>query len=274
MRKLILIIPLFLGMISCSFPFLAGTAPAEPVTIPSETPELPTATIEPPATLTPTATQTEEPPAPVALFSEKQVADTNPNPNYVIEVSYPYLEGVPRAAVFNDGIEAFINQEVDQFRANVDQLEGEWRQVESFLYIDYEVTFQSNELFSTFFNVSFLVAGAAHPGSYVHSLNYDVAMGRFIELPVLFVPNSNFLEIISAYCLDDLTQQGIDPWPEGLEPILTNFETWNIYPDSLAISFPPYQVAPGAAGSQRVSIPLAHLQDVIRPDGLLAPLLP
>lgn len=272
--KHLLLIFAFLASLSCSLPILITPTVSAPL-MPTVTSLPPTGTIEPMLTVTAVESiaPTGESQQPGLSLTKMQIQKDNDDPRYVIEANYPSLEGVPRSAVFNQKVEAFINEQVDQFPSDVAQLEGEWRQVESFLRIDYEVTFQSNQIISVLYTVSYLVAGAAHPGSDVHSMNYDVAMGRFVELPMLFVPDSNYLEIISRYCEDDLNQRGVLSWAEGLEPISANFETWNVRAESLLITFPPYQVAPGAAGILQVSVPLSELQPVIQPEGLLAALV-
>jgi hypothetical protein len=273
MRKLLILIPIFLGVLSCSLPIFAAPA-ASPGPGTGETPFLPSSTPETYPTSTVTATsqggssQDLQP-----VFTEKQIAEEHRDPWVTVDVVYPYLEGVPRNTIFNQGVEDFINQQLGQFRSDADQLEGEWRQVESHLGIAYEVTYQSDSLSSILFTMSYYVAGAAHPGADVHSMNYDIIAGRFIELPSLFLPGSGYLEYLSAISMERLTEQGLEPWQEGVDPQPQNFKNWNIEPNGLRITFPPYQIAPGAAGTRQVIIPYNDLQEVIRPDGLLASFL-
>jgi hypothetical protein len=273
MRKIFILIPVFLGVISCSLPIFAAPS-ATPLSSPSESPVLPSPTPE--TQLAPTVTATTQGVSSQEfqpVITDKQIAEEQKDPWVTIDVVYPYLDEVPRNTIFNQGVEDFINQQVGQFRSNADQLEGEWRQVESRLIITYEATYQTNSLYSILFSISFYVAGAAHPGSDVHSMNYDITLGRFIDLPSLFLTGSDYLEYFSEISRESLIEQGLEPWQEGVDPQPANFKNWNIESDGLRITFPPYQVAPGAAGTQQVKIPYAQLQEVIRPDGLLASFL-
>jgi len=58
----------------------------------------------------------------------------------------------------------------------------------------------------------------------------------------------------------------------GTAPKAENFAVWNLNEHDFMITFPTYQVAPGAAGTPTVVIPYATLRPVIRPSGPLAKL--
>lgn len=277
-KKVYLLLPVMFVLLACALPWLqTDELPSTDVPI-IEPSLLDTATPTqdaPGATVTPTEL-VEEPAVPQAepILTEKVIQKENLDPHYVLEVYYPHLEGVPRAVIFNQQIEGYIHQNIDSFTFDLEQLEGDWRKVESFYSVQYEITHQSPEWVSVLFTSSFYVAGAAHPGQEVHSENYDVALGRFFELPDLFIPGSNYLEVISSYCIEDLNNQGIDIWVEGASPEPKNFGTWNVKDEGLLISFPPYQVAPGAAGLLSVTVPFDNLQEVALPGGLLSAWLP
>jgi len=91
----------------------------------------------------------------------------------------------------------------------------------------------------------------------------------------LFQPNSGYLKIISAYCVTALTKQLGDDvdanWlKEGAAPKAENYDSWNITPDGLQITFDAYQVAAYALGPQEIIVPYSALKAVIKPDGALA----
>ena len=46
---------------------------------------------------------------------------------------------------------------------------------------------------------------------------------------------------------------------DGTEPLVENFSSLTLTPEGICINFQPYQVAPWAAGPQRVDMPLAEL---------------
>ncbi len=274
-KKAYLLLPIMFVLLACALPWLqTDELPATDLP-PNETPlsDPETTTIEVPV-LTVTPTELAEAPIPAPILTEKVVQEENPDPYYVLEVYYPNLEGVPRAVIFNQQIEGYIHQNIDAFSSDLEQLEGDWRKVESFYSVQYEVTFQSSEWVSILFTTSFYVAGAAHPGQDVHSENYDIALGKFFELSELFIPGSNYLEVISDYCIEDLNNQGVFIWEEGASPEPENFRTWNVKDEGILISFPPYQVAPGAAGLLSVMVPFEHLQEIALPGGMLSAWLP
>ena len=109
MRKLLILIPIFLGVLSCSLPIFAAPA-ASPGPGTGETPFLPSSTPETYPTSTVTATsqggssQDLQP-----VFTEKQIAEEHRDPWVTVDFVYPYLEGVPRNTIFNQGVEDFIN---------------------------------------------------------------------------------------------------------------------------------------------------------------------
>ena len=277
MRKSIVIFIIFLFVtLACSLPVFTPKTPIPVIGTPSLLPE----SEQEPAiipSVTPTEIEVVEPPEFEFSLAEKQVSEEIPSPKYLITIQYPYLEDAPRATVFNQGVEDFINAEISSFKAVVDENEV-WRlenmpEASSDLRITYELTYQEHEMISILFSVSFYSAGAAHPGFYVRSFSYDVARGQFLSLPELFQPGTLFLEIISTYCINELNNTGMLSWEDGAQPILTNYQNWNLQPDGILISFDPYQVAPGAAGLLQVIVPYETLQEVISPDGLLAPML-
>ena len=135
------------------------------------------------------------------------------------------------------------------------------------------ITFATDQLISVLFSVDGYVMGAAHPFHYAHSLNYDTNAVRMLELEDLFLPGTDYLDVLSRYGLDDLERQGVLEWEEGALPLPENFQRWNLTTRGLLISFDEYTVAPYAAGPQSVVIPYEVLRDVADPDGPLAQFL-
>ena len=142
----------------------------------------------------------------------------------------------------------------------------------SSLDVKYTLISQIDELWSFKFDFSFYSDGAAHPGLNSTTLNYDLAQGRELALSDLFLPNSNYLETISNYCITELRKQPFADvfTTEGALPTLDNYRNWNITPKGLMITFDAYQVAPGAAGPQTVIVPYDQLKNLIAPEGPLS----
>jgi hypothetical protein len=237
----------------------------------------PTPTAVPPTPLPlPTATS-------VPLISQQVTLvnvpfrETNPGgnfPSYTITSQTPQLTGSddPRIQAFNERLNELVTKEVDSHRQNFQQLPLTPLSTGSFLDVTYTLVSQVGDLWSFKFDLSFYADTAAHPGSYSVTVNYDLDHGRELALGELFLPNSNYLELISKYCTAQLTQQPYADsfFLEGAKPTPENYRSWNVAPDGLLITFDVYQVAPYASGPYTIVVPLRELQAIINPEGPLA----
>ena len=174
-------------------------------------------------------------------------------------------------ATFNRSVDGFTTYALDEFRQ---WIVGGLNEPGSTIWMTHTVNYATDDLVSVLFYVDGYVMGAAHPFHYSHSLNYELGETRMLELADLFRPGSNYLEVMSRYCLDDLQRQGVLEWEEGALPQAENFQRWNIMPEGLLISFDEYTVAPYAAGPHEVLIPYTVLEPVTAPEGPLARFLP
>ena len=208
-------------------------------------------------------------------------SETNPGDNfpaYTITAQTPQLTGSddPRVAAFNQRLNDLIVKELDMWRQSFQQLPVTQYSNGSSLDVKYTLVSQTGELWSFKFDFSFYSDGAAHPGSFSITMNYDLGQGRELALGDLFLLNSNYLEMIANYCTAELSKQPFaDPvFMEGAKPTVENYRNWNIAPEGLRITFDTYQVAPGAAGPQTVTVPYAELKSVVDLQGPLASLVP
>ena len=197
-------------------------------------------------------------------------------PSYIITSQTPHLTGSedPRLQTFNQHLDELVTREVDSHRQNFQQLPITPLSNGSFLDVTYTLISQAGDLWSFKFDFSFYADTAAHPGSYSLTVNYDLAEGRELTLGDLFLPSSNYLELISNYCTAQLSKQpyGDSFFLDGAKPTPENYRSWNISPDGLLVTFDVYQVAPYASGPQSILVPLRELQRVIDPQGPLAKL--
>jgi hypothetical protein len=185
----------------------------------------------------------------------------------------PLLVGPDEAVTdgFNRAVDGFATYALDEFQQ---WISSGLNEPGSTIWMTHTVTFGTDDLISVLFYVDGYVMGAAHPFHYSHSMNYDPAAVRMLELGDLFRPGTAYLAVLSQYSLDDLDRQGVLEWEEGALPQVENFQRWNITPRGLLISFDEYMIAPYAAGPQEVVIPYGVLAPVADPEGPLAPFLP
>ena len=218
----------------------------------------------------------------------KQIKEENKKRQYMLAAEYPQIEGSGNDTVvkFNKEVSSFINSEINEWKATAGRdPDGEDDSLgagDDDLSIRYDVMLATDDLASVVFYVSVYNHGAAHPSSYSKVINYDLKNNKSLKLADLFQANSNYLETISSYAINDLKRQskkGGDDGPmlddrsieEGASAQEDNYRSWNITPKGLLITFDVYQVGPYAAGPQTVVIPYAALKDIIKPDGALAP---
>jgi len=236
----------------------------------------PPATPSPMAAIVPTST-----PVPlsqqVTLISSP-FSETNQTPPYTITGQTPQLAGSddPRAQTFNRRLNEIIQGEVDLHRQGFLQNPvPPITEIGSSLDVTYILVSQFNNVWSLKLVFSFYSDGAAHPGHYSMTVNYDLGQGRELALGDLFLPNSNYLEAISQYCITELSKQPFfeGPFRDGAAPTPENYRNWNIAPDGLMITFDEYQVAPYAAGPQTVIVPYGEIRQIIDEQGPLSSLL-
>jgi hypothetical protein len=137
--------------------------------------------------------------------------------------------------------------------------------------VSYTVTAANKDFISILFYF-YENSGGAHPNTHTASFNYDLTRGEALKLADLFAPRANYLKTISDYCIKELKKlKTVESADEGASAKLENFDSWNIAPAGLRITFDRYTVAAYAAGDHEVVVPYSALKPIIRPDGLLAP---
>jgi hypothetical protein len=198
--------------------------------------------------------------------------EANQTPPFTLTAQTPQLTGSddPRVLAFNQRADELVMKQVDAFRQSFLQTTAPTVNNGSTLDVTYTLISQIGDLWSFKFDVAFYADGAAHPGLNSMTLNYDLAQGKELVLADLFLQNSDYLDVISKYCVVQLSKQPFfNSLASGAEPTAENYRNWNITPDGLLITFAEYQVAPYAAGPQKVIMPYSALQAIIDPQGPL-----
>ncbi|HXF86296.1 MAG TPA: DUF3298 domain-containing protein [Anaerolineales bacterium] len=232
----------------------------------------PSPTIAPP--LTPPA-QTQVPLSAQVTLSFVSFKEESQSPTYSINAQIPKLIGSEDARVraLNKQVNDLIQQEIEYFRENIIRhMPLTPLSNGSFFEAQYTLVFQSGDLWSFKFNFTGYADGAAHPYHYSTTLNYDLEQGGKLSFDQLFLPDANYLEVISSYCIAELSKRDIGfyaGFEQGAEPIAENYRNWNISNEGLMITFDEYQVAPYAAGPQIVIVPYPVLAKVVDPQGPL-----
>ncbi len=207
----------------------------------------------------------------------KQQKEENKKLKFSTEVAYPQLTGNDaRVAEFNKTINEMVENSLKAFKVDnrefmQDAAAGE--RGELAMDISYSVVHADKNLLSILFS-NYSYTGGAHGNAGSVAYNYDLNRGVMLKLADLFQPNSNYLKAISDYCIAKIKKSdvGDDEWIRtGAGPKAENYESWNITPEGLQITFDAYQVAAYAAGPQEVLIPYSALKSIIKLEGALAP---
>jgi hypothetical protein len=232
----------------------------------------------------PTAASVVEQPAPAGSISESvtlssiQSNEESQTPAYKITAQIPFLEGStdPRVQAFNVELKSIAQKEMDAFKSNLADLAATPSSTDSSLDVRYELVSQKGNFWSLKYEIFGYTKGAAHPYHYTITVNHDLENGRDVTLDAVFLPDSNYLQIISDYCKAELKTRDIsfEGFEQGADPTPGNYHNWNLSEEGLVITFDEYQVAAYAAGAQAVVIPFGELGQLINDQGPIALYLP
>jgi hypothetical protein len=205
-----------------------------------------------------------------------------PDPRLSVTIAKPVLSGPtdPRIGHFNDAADYLVTQMIDNFKNELKQIGTPSPEMPtdlpgSAMDINYEILAATERVIGVQFHVYYYVTGAAHPNSFTVPINYDLKTDKILTLADLFKPKADYLTVLSNYAVQELQKTPeIFMFPEGAAAKDENYRSWNITPAGLLITFDPYQVAPYAAGPQRVLVPYATLKPILDPAGPLASFAP
>jgi Protein of unknown function (DUF3298) len=278
---------LLASMLGCgSSPTLQPTTGSLPVPPTEEVTEAPPA----PAT----AVLTEPPPnppidastptfTPIPVYSVLNLVsnlteESGKSPDYTIKAQTPFYQGSEdqRVTNFNNEMTLLTQEEIARFRDNLMQVQPMPGSPGSFYDQTYKILSPPGDLVSMKYQIMIYIQGAAHPGTHMRTVTYDLDAGSDVRMEQLFLPGSNYLERVANYCIGQLGSRniGFESFSKGAQPLRENYGNWNITTDGLLITFDEYQVAAYAAGPQEVNVPYTELQSIIDPRGPLAGFLP
>ena len=263
-------------LLSCSLPTWLASEISEVIT-----PYLPTAaeTNRPPMSGTsqpapsetsqPIPTQTDEPLSVQVI--DRIYFEESDDPRYQIDGTWPNLEGPETAVIgFNSEIDRLTREVRDDFLMTVNELvesEGSGVAPLSTLSYDYDLTDANQNIFSIYLLFDQYIAMSAHPFSFSHTFNYDAQVGEFIQLADLFMPGTDYIDVLEGVIDTVLVDRNFGYEVGTAGEVMAERENWIILPDGLRINFDVYEVAPYAAGPQYVLIPWEDLLGILNPEG-------
>lgn len=179
-----------------------------------------------------------------------------------IAISYPSL-GVEK---IDQEIKAFIDEQVKSFK-EIEYVSYGDMEIQYSLDVGYFSSRLGQNIISFKFNKEYFTGGA-HPGHDVICFTYDAEKGERMNLAGFFVENSDFLKRISDYSVNLLMEEPFadEEWVKaGAGENPDNFQKFIVTENAFIFYFPPYQVAPYAAGETQVIIPFSELEDILSP---------
>lgn len=235
---------------------VASTAPSDPAPVSTPAP------IPAPATTT-----APVPPAPEVLPMPKSpaipvdVAINRVKPTLKIDVHYPVIGN----AVIDADIKDWATQLADNFETEFVE-EGSENRVPYELSTTYTLLRPTPDTAVTVvWEVASYTQGAHGNVDIVTSI-YSLPSGEPLGVGDLFTDLGTALNLLSERAYAQLSRTLGDMLDEdmlrgGTSPDPDNFSSVALIPGAIRVFFQPYQVAPWAAGSQSVDIPLQDLED-------------
>lgn len=212
-------------------------------------------------------------------FKLTKVADfvsTNVNAGDKYEASYMYPSFITDTKASREITERLEKEAASERKKFTDEAEtffsaqesaGEWQENYS-----YSVEYYSPELISLSGEV-FSYTGGAHGNTLYMSSNYWIKDGKALRLGLsdLFMPKSNYIKVLSDYCIRDLRKQQAG-WVlngELKELKADDLSAFLISPRGITFAFAPYAAGPYVEGSYFVVVGYKDLKGIINPNGPL-----
>jgi len=216
------------------------------------------------------------------IVSNRYYMENDTEKNYSIYLSYPQiLDGRGSFESINTEIYELVISDINAFKQDVEDLLA-------FVDITYEdmpyyvnemsgnyncILSANNKIMGLAFN-TYYYTGGAHGITITKTLNYNLESPAKINLQDIFKPGFDYVNFISAYCIDDIISQmselGFSPdvsWiSSGASPDEEKFQNFLLSEDFLIIIFNPYEVGPYVIGTVYVKIPVEVFRDNINTD--------
>lgn len=185
----------------------------------------------------------------------------------LINISYPSLGRTDIDADIRHwatGIADAFEKHLDTRGFGLPGAEDEAEQGPSYeLWGSYNVSRPSDAAISLTFEI-WTYTGGSHGNQDIITLNYSLITGQRLGLVDLFEEPEAALQAMSAWAYEELSRRlgggRLEQMlKDGTAPTVENFSSLTLTPEGLLINFQPYQVAPWAAGAQKVETPLDKL---------------
>ncbi len=140
------------------------------------------------------------------------------------------------------------------------------------LTITHEEFYFSDDIQGLVFSI-YEYTGGAHPNTYYKTFTFDVTQNVEVTFMDVFAPDADVFAtikpLVQAQIQETLGEMLDEQWLEdGTGENPANYQHFALTMSELILYFPPYQVAPYAAGSFVVRLPLSDLEAILADDFL------
>ena len=185
--------------------------------------------------------------------------------NWSISANYP----TTGQNYIDSKVKLLINGQIADFKKDLLEVGAPLStETKNALTISYAAQIYNNRILSFKF-ATYWYTGGAHPNENSNSLVFDMQNKEQLMLSDLFIKNSQYLEKISIYVVANLKQRDIadeTSIDQGAGPAEDNYKVFGVSDKAIIFYFPPYAVAPYAAGEQIVEIPFAQIKSILNPE--------
>jgi peptidoglycan-N-acetylglucosamine deacetylase len=181
--------------------------------------------------------------------------------NITLKVEYP----ITKNRKFNRMIKDFVMTRVNDFKETIgeEQISENWK---NGFYISFESFSYSQDIRSYKFTVT-EYTGGAHDNMYFETFTFDFAKKKAIAFRDLFQEEHNPLWTLVPLTQEQLAKTVGDNrmMQMGTEENFENYKYFAVTANELVLFFPPYQVAPWAAGPQTVKFTWEDINVILQP---------
>ncbi len=181
--------------------------------------------------------------------------------NLTLKVEYPVTED----KAFNTLVNNFVITKVNDFKKVIgeERISPNWK---NGFYITFETFSYSKDIRSYKFNIV-EYSGGAHDNLYFKTFTYDFGNQKQLSFKNLFQEEHDPLWTIVPLTQKQLAKTIGDNrmMQMGTEGKLSNYENFALTSQELILFFPPYQVAPWAAGPQMIKLSWNDLNAILKP---------
>ena len=165
-------------------------------------------------------------------------------------------------------VKEYIDKELDMFAkdASIDNDPDS----EFFVKNDIEIigTAKSSPKINSYILEMYKYTGGAHGNHEYKVFNHDKKTGKKLSLNDILVSNDS-LKKLSALADDEFSKRNIGYQKEGASPREENWQLWYADGNAIVFIFPPYAIAPYAAGQQNLIVPVKEHPDIFKKEVIL-----